>query len=315
MEPGVGRRLLAGLVDVGVPLVGYALMWPVALVVVPSLSLGLYLGLYAVLLFPVLLLIGWGSGVIINEFAFPKARGWTVGMLFTRLRVVRTSVRTGGLLLRSLLTWVSIPAMYIGAEFVRWELLVAMGVRPRLYSWLFPPSPVATAVVLAWALVLTYPFGGRPVLDRVAGWQIIHRDALPVAPEPEQEPEARKRAGQSLWVWVLVTLAGVVAVVVLAFGALVVAISIQDPGPVARVESDLRNAASALEVYHHERGHYAEEALETSLWGYRRDPEVQLEVHISPDAQSFCLEGFHFDSTARISTYDSVDGLDREATC
>ena len=74
-------------------------------------------------------------------------------MLSTRLRLVRASVRGGGLLLRSVVTWVSIPAVYVGAEFARWELLVAMGVRSELHGWLVPLSPVATLVVLGWALM------------------------------------------------------------------------------------------------------------------------------------------------------------------
>ena len=307
MEVGKLRRWSAGLIDLAVPVACLALAWPVVVYisVVASFALGFHVGLLYIGLLVLVLLVG----VIMNEFAFPMARGWTVGMVFTRLRLVRSSVRGRGLLLRSLLTWVTAPAIYFGAEFARWEILTAIGMRPRLYSGLIPASPVATLVVVGWVLVLTYPFRGHPLLDRVAGWQVTHRDARPVESGP------RKRAGLPLWAWVLTTLTGVVVVVVLAFSALVVVISIQDPGTVARVESDLRNAATALEVYHHEEGRYAEEALESRVWGYHGDVEVELEVYISSDGQSFCLEGFHFDRSDRVATYDSDDGLDREASC
>jgi type IV pilus assembly protein PilA len=139
-------------------------------------------------------------------------------------------------------------------------------------------------------------------------------------PPPPSAPEPAKSSASKVVLIVLATVAG--GLVLLVVVALVAALAVptflnqQDGAWTSAVESDLRNAAVAMETFYAENGHYGQEGVADPRHGFVAAPEVEIRTHVAADGQAFCLEGHHTSIDGPVAAYDSsAGGLEHDGYC
>jgi type IV pilus assembly protein PilA len=111
----------------------------------------------------------------------------------------------------------------------------------------------------------------------------------------------------------------VIIIGILAAIAIPVFLSQRERAWTAAVESDLRNAAVAMETYYTDNGDYnVADAVALEAFGFAQTTDVSLTGWpTTANAQAYCLAGAHTNLTANpVAIYDSANGgLERGGTC
>ena len=136
----------------------------------------------------------------------------------------------------------------------------------------------------------------------------------PPAVQPVYQPQTGMSTGAKVAVGCAVAFGVLLILGIIAAIAIPVALNEHEKEFTAEVESDLKNAAVAEEVYFTEYATYTTSVEELEESGYQPTDGVEITVERANENR-YCLEGRHEEMDDDVWSYDSLRGSPRKGPC